>query len=95
MLIRSIIPGISSLKPHDSLLVSCMRGQPLNPVMSCTHACLQDEIFEVPPGGMSVAQLAGHLAVDPNEVVLKLFMRGLAAKVNQVRIVSSLCTPHK
>ena len=44
----------------------------------------QDEIFECPPGGMSVAQLAGHLAVDPNEVVLKLFMKGLAAKVNQV-----------
>ena len=31
-----------------------------------------------------MADLAGHLAVDPNEVVLKLFMKGLAAKVNQV-----------
>jgi len=43
----------------------------------------KEDIFEVPEHGMTVEELADHLAVSPAEVVKTLFMKGVMAQVNQ------------
>ena len=49
----------------------------------CT--CIQDreEIFEVPPEGLNVGQVAELLALNTAEVVKALFLKGVMAQVNQ------------
>ena len=42
----------------------------------------REDIFEVGPEGMSVADLADMLAVPPVDIVKRLFMKGLALQVN-------------
>jgi len=42
----------------------------------------REDIFEVGPEGMSVADLAEMLAVPPVEIVKKLFMKGIMVQVN-------------
>ena len=44
------------------------------------------EFIELPPGGMSVEQLAVQLAVNSSEVIKELFMKGIMVTVNQARI---------
>lgn len=43
----------------------------------------KEEIFEVPPEGLNVGELADLLAVNAAEVVKALFMKGVMAQVNQ------------
>lgn len=43
---------------------------------------VREDIFEVGPEGMSVADLAEMLAVPPVDIVKRLFMKGLALQVN-------------
>lgn len=43
----------------------------------------REEIFEVPPEGLNVGELADLLAVNAAEVVKALFMKGVMAQVNQ------------
>jgi translation initiation factor IF-2 len=43
----------------------------------------KQEIFEVGPDGMGIDELAKVLAVNPSEVVKKLFVKGVYACVNQ------------
>ena len=50
---------------------------------------MQEEIFEIGEEGMSVAELSQRLAVRAHELLAKLFERGIAAHVNQVRLLSS------
>ncbi|KAL4542287.1 hypothetical protein Ndes2526B_g09254 [Nannochloris sp. 'desiccata'] len=46
------------------------------------NAAVREDIFEVGPEGMSVADLAEMLAVPPVDIVKRLFMKGLALAVN-------------
>ncbi|KAK9814669.1 hypothetical protein WJX72_009524 [[Myrmecia] bisecta] len=46
------------------------------------NALVREEIFEVGPEGMPVAELADRLAINPTEVVMKLFVKGLMVQVN-------------
>ncbi len=46
---------------------------------------VREEIFEVGPEGMPVAELATKLAINAGEVVKVLFMKGIMVQVNQVR----------
>lgn len=50
----------------------------------------KEDIFEVGPDGMSVAELAERLAISPVEVVKALFMKGVMAQVNQTLDVEAV-----
>jgi translation initiation factor IF-2 len=49
----------------------------------CWGVQVKQEVFEVPPSGMTCAALADLLATTGAEVVKTLFMKGIAVKVNQ------------
>ena len=54
---------------------------------------MQEEIFEVGAEGLAVGQLAEKLAVNPGDVLKTLFLAGIMAHVNQVRLPDS-APPH-
>lgn len=43
----------------------------------------KEEIFEVPPTGLAVGELADRLAVNSAEVVKVLFTKGVMVQINQ------------
>ena len=45
---------------------------------------VKEDIIEVGPEGMSVEELGRRIAVDPEDIVVALFMKGHVAQVNQV-----------